>query len=73
MKKSEGNYTDPKLREKLKEEIKEGDKGGDPGQWSARKAQLLTHEYEKEGGEYKSNKKTDSQKDLEKWGKENKD
>ena len=34
-------YTDPALRERLKAEITAGDKGGRPGQWSARKAQLL--------------------------------
>lgn len=66
-KKDDDNYTDPELREKLKEKIKEGDKGGKPGQWSARKSQLLAHEYEKEGGGYKSDKKTEKQKDLEKW------
>lgn len=65
--KKDDNYTDPELREKLKNEIKEGEKGGKAGQWSARKAQLLTHEYEKAGGGYKDDKKTDSQKHLEKW------
>ena len=44
-------YTDPELREQIKEEIKESDKGGKKGQWSARKSQLLTREYEKRGGE----------------------
>ena len=39
------NYTKPALREKLKEKITAGDKGGRPGQWSARKAQLLATEY----------------------------
>lgn len=66
-KKSDDNYTDPKLREKLKNEIMEGDKGGKPGQWSARKAQLLTHEYEKAGGDYKSDERTESQKHLKEW------
>lgn len=61
------NYTDPELREKLKTEIKEGDKGGKAGQWSARKAQLLAHEYEKAGGGYKDDHKTDAQKHLDKW------
>lgn len=42
-------YTDPKLREEVKEEIKEGDKGGQPGQWSARKAQMMASEYKKRG------------------------
>jgi hypothetical protein len=55
------NYTDPKLRERLKKKILAGDKGGDPGEWSARKAQLLTKEYEKTGGGYKSSKRTEKQ------------
>ncbi|MFD2573892.1 hypothetical protein ACFSUS_24865 [Spirosoma soli] len=62
-----GNYDKPDLREKLKEEIKAGDKGGKPGQWSARKAQLLTHEYEKAGGGYLSNERTESQQHLSSW------
>jgi hypothetical protein len=59
-------YTDPELREQIKEEIKESDKGGKKGQWSARKSQLLTREYEKRGGDYKG-EKDESQKNLEKW------
>ena len=46
----EEKYTHPELREKIKEEIKASDKGGEKGQWSARKSQLLTQEYEKQGG-----------------------
>ena len=65
--KKDDNYTDPALRERLKEEIKAGEKGGKEGQWSARKAQLLTHQYEKEGGGYKEDKKTESQKQLTEW------
>ena len=63
---NEQKYTDPDLREKIKEEIKESDKGGRPGQWSARKSQLLTREYEKRGGSYTGDK-DESQKNLEKW------
>jgi hypothetical protein len=48
-----GNYTKPSMRKKLFEQIKAGDKGGNPGQWSARKAQLLAMEYKKKGGGYK--------------------
>lgn len=48
-----GNYTKPTMRKKLFERIKAGSKGGDPGQWSARKAQLLASEYKKAGGSYK--------------------
>lgn len=61
----EEKYTHPALREKIKEEIKVSDKGGKEGQWSARKSQLLTREYEKQGG-YKGGK-GQSQKNLEKW------
>jgi hypothetical protein len=64
------NYTDPALRERLKKKILAGAKGGDPGGWSARKAQLLTKEYEKAGGGYKSSKRTEAQKDLENWTEE---
>ena len=49
--------------------VKAGDKGGNPGQWSARKAQLATQRYKKSGGGY-SGPKTEAQKSLSKWGKE---
>lgn len=64
------NYTKPELREYLKTLILQGNKGGKSGQWSARKAQLLVHAYEKAGGKYKSPKKTKAQKSLTKWTKE---
>lgn len=48
-----GNYTKPGLRKRLFERIKAGSKGGDPGEWSARKAQLLAREYKAAGGGYK--------------------
>jgi hypothetical protein len=48
-----GNYTKPTMRKGLFEKIKAGTKGGDPGQWSARKAQMLAVEYKKKGGGYK--------------------
>ncbi len=48
-----GNYTKPGMRKQLFEQIKAGSKGGDPGEWSARKAQLLASEYKKRGGGYK--------------------
>ena len=35
------NYTQPKKRKALFNKIKAGGKGGKPGQWSARKAQML--------------------------------
>jgi hypothetical protein len=62
-------YTKPELRERIKEQIKASDKGGKKGQWSARKSQLLTQEYEKQGGGYKG-AKDKRQKSLEKWGDE---
>ena len=49
-----GIYTKPGMRKRLFEQIKAGGKGGNPGQWSARKAQLLAQRYKKEGGGYKS-------------------
>jgi len=49
-----GVYTKPSLRKRLFEKIKAGTKGGDPGEWSARKAQLLAVQYKKAGGGYKS-------------------
>ena len=48
-----GNYTKPGMRKALFEKIKAGDKGGAPGQWSARKAQMLAVQYKKAGGGYK--------------------
>ena len=63
------SYTKPELRERIKERIMAGSKGGKPGQWSARKSQLLVQEYEKAGGSY-SGEKNEKQKSLEKWGKE---
>jgi len=48
-----GNYTKPGMRKALYSKIKAGTKGGDPGEWSARKAQLLAKEYKKKGGGYK--------------------
>jgi hypothetical protein len=48
-----GNYTKPTLRKSLFNKIKAGSKGGDPGEWSARKAQMLARDYKKAGGGYK--------------------
>ena len=48
-----GNYTKPGMRKALFESIKAGGKGGAPGQWSARKAQMLAMKYKKAGGGYK--------------------
>ncbi len=59
-------YTNPGMRERIKNRIMAGSKGGKPGQWSARKAQLLAAEYKKAGGGY-SGEKTKAQKSLSKW------
>ena len=59
-------YTNPALRERIKNRILAGSKGGKPGQWSARKAQLLAQQYEKSGGGYRGGK-TKAQKSLSKW------
>ncbi len=48
-----GNYTKPTLRKRLFNKIKAGGKGGAPGQWSARKAQMLAKAYKAAGGGYK--------------------
>ncbi len=63
--------TDPKLWDKVKGEVTRSDKGGKPGQWSARKAQLATQEYKKEGGHYRGKKTADNhlgQWTDEEWG-----
>ena len=48
-----GNYTKPTLRKRIFQRIKAGSKGGNPGQWSARKAQMLAKQYKAKGGGYK--------------------
>jgi hypothetical protein len=60
-------YTKPELRERLKNRIKSGSKGGKPGQWSARKAQLLAQAYKQRGGGYRG-EQTEGQKSLKRWG-----
>ena len=64
----EQKYTKPDLRRQIKDEIMQSDKGGKPGQWSARKSQLLVQEYEKQGGGYKKDDKDEAAKSLEDWG-----
>lgn len=68
-KEKSANYTKPELRERLKQRIMSGSKGGRPGQWSARKAQLLALAYRKAGGGYKGGK-SKKQRSLVRWGKE---
>ena len=48
-----GNYTNPTMRKALFSRIKAGSKGGKPGQWSARKAQMLAKQYKAKGGGYR--------------------
>jgi hypothetical protein len=59
-------YTDPKLRARVKRDLKRSAKGGRPGQWSARKSQLLVQEYERRGGGYRGGK-DDAARSLETW------
>lgn len=49
-----GNYTKPAMRRAIFNRIKAGGKGGAPGQWSARKAQMLAAEYKRKGGGYRN-------------------
>ncbi len=62
-------HTDEAKWKRVVASVKAGGKGGDPGQWSARKAQLATQRYKKSGGGYKG-PKTEAQKSLSKWTKE---
>ena len=48
-----GNYTKPGMRKAIFNSIKAGGKGGAPGQWSARKAQMMAKQYKAKGGGYK--------------------
>ena len=47
-----GNYTKPTMRKSLVASVKAGSKGGKPGQWSARKAQMVAKQYKAKGGGY---------------------
>ena len=49
-----GNYTKPSMRKRIFEKVKASGKGGKPGQWSARKAQMVAKEYKAKGGGYTS-------------------
>jgi hypothetical protein len=60
--------TDPKLWDKIKKQVTNSGKGGKPGQWSARKAQMATAEYKKEGGGYAGKK--DPENHLQQWTEE---
>jgi hypothetical protein len=62
-------YSKPALRERIKDRVMAGGKGAAPGQWSARKAQLVAQEYKAAGGGY-SGAKTTAQKSLSTWARE---
>ena len=47
------SYTKPKVRERIKNRIMAGSRGGKPGQWSARKAQVMAKRYKAAGGGYR--------------------
>jgi len=49
-----GNYTKPEMRKRIYQRVKAGGKGGAPGQWSARKAQMVAKQYKDSGGGYTS-------------------
>jgi hypothetical protein len=67
-----GTYTDPELRERIKAEVTAGDRGGRPGQWSARKAQLVAAEYKRQGGGYTTDKEHEPEaaRHLDRWTQE---
>jgi len=67
---TKNQYSDNALRERLKKKIMAGTKGGRANQWSARKAQLLAHEYKAKGGTYKTGKPTAAAEHLNAWTKE---
>lgn len=60
-------YTKPKLREEIKDDLQSSGKGGKPGQWSARKSQMLVQEYEKQGGGYSTDTRDEAARSLERW------
>ncbi len=49
---SAANYTKPTMRKSLVASVKAGGKGGNPGQWPARKAQMVAKQYKAKGGGY---------------------
>jgi hypothetical protein len=57
------------LWDRIKNKVQRDSKGGLPGQWSARKAQLLVKEYKDKGGKFTGEK--DSNNSLTKWTKQN--
>ena len=51
--KASAKRRDPKKWSRIKSAVKAGSKGGRPGQWSARKAQMLAAAYKRAGGGYR--------------------
>ena len=63
-------YTKPALRERIKNQVMGQNVAGTAaGSWSARKAQLVTKRYKEAGGGFKGGK-SEAQRSLSKWGKE---
>ena len=58
------------MRKNLFNKIKAGGKGGKPGQWSARKAQMLAKEYKEKGGGWQMYNLKKPQRSLKKWTKQ---
>lgn len=61
--------TNEALWKKIVSQVKANTKGGGAGEWSARKAQLAAKMYKEKGGDY-SGPKTEAQKSMTKWTKE---
>ena len=57
------------LWDRIKNKVQQGSKRGLPGQWSARKAQLLVKEYKDKGGKFTGEKSRNNS--LVKWTREN--
>jgi hypothetical protein len=65
------SYTKPEMRERLKNKILNQETAGtESGKWSARKAMLLAKQYKEKGGGYRG-QRSEKQKDLKQWAKEN--
>lgn len=62
-------YSNPELRERIKKRVLAGGKGGAPGQWSARKAQMVAQQYKAAGGGYRGGASKE-QKSLKRWTKQ---
>ena len=60
--------TNEKMWKRIVASVKSGSAGGRPGQWSARKAQIVTKRYKKRGGGYKGAKSSSNR--LSKWSKQ---